>query len=127
EARANRRVLRRRTGRPRDADARSKIQIAVDVVLVLVTHAIAEREIRPVTPIILREPAKIELTDGRSRVAGVYRELSSAAALEANLCAAQALRDALLGNLIGLNTCQSFGIREIASAGEYPGAAEIIR
>src|SRR5439155_15491067 len=43
-----------------------------------------------------------------------------------NLCTGQVVRDALFGNLIGLNTCQSFRIRQVASAGEYPGAAEII-
>src|SRR3954465_11308047 len=99
-------MLRRRPRRPGDAHPRRKIQVAADIVLVLVTQTIAERHVRPVTPVILCEAAKIELADGRQGVAAIDRELSGAAALQANRSASQVISDTLFSNLKCLDTRQ---------------------
>jgi hypothetical protein len=72
--------------------------------LILVTQTGANRKIGPEFPIVLRKTAKIKLLNRGFRVARGNRELSRAAAQEANLRAGESLLQTLLRYLIGLNT-----------------------
>src|SRR5581483_1412337 len=73
-----------RTGRPGKADARRKIELAVNVRLVLVPQAVAQHKVRPDAPVVLSVEANISLRNLGRRIAGIDAELRSAATQPTN-------------------------------------------
>src|SRR6185295_2499439 len=67
-------------GRPRKTEPRRKVESAVDVLLVLVTQARAQREVGTNFPIVLHVAAKVPLAHLRFRITGRQTKLSRAAA-----------------------------------------------
>ena len=120
-------MLRRRSGRPRNPNPRREIQVAADVVLVLISQSVTYCQVRPISPIVLSEPAEIELTDIRFWISGRDLKLRGAPAQQADLRGGQSGRQALLGDLKRPDAGQTLRIRKRSGARECPTAAEVVR
>src|SRR6185369_13587079 len=124
-------------GRPRKADARSKVEVAVDIALVLVTHSQTEREVWPDLPVVLEITAKVPLADSAFRISGRQAKLARATTEKPNLRAAQALSEENLCATITLDAGDDLGVAERlivrvqdwtkAATEERISAAEILR
>ncbi len=110
---------------PREPDTRSKIQIAVDVFLVLVPQTKTQSEIRSQLPVVLNVAAKIPLTHLRLRVAGRQEKLRCATAKQPDLIAAQSLLEENHCPAITLDTCK-FSKWTNAAAKKPVSAAEVL-
>ena len=89
-------------GRPRNSDARCKVQLAVRVRLRLVAQTITERQVWSDAPIILNKHAVICLTDIGERISGVESERRCATAGRTNLRRRESLLLKLQRQLITL-------------------------
>src|SRR6185369_10420232 len=92
-AAANDCLCLRSAGRPRKAHTRSKVQVAVDIALVLVTHSQTQREVWPDLPVVLEVTAKVPLADSAFRISGRQSKLARATAEQPNLRGTQSLRE----------------------------------
>src|SRR6185369_5120213 len=125
------------TRRPRKANARSKVQIAIDVALILVTQTKTQRKVWTHLPVVLHVTADVPLADSRLRITGRQTKLARPAAECANLKSAQPLPEENLrapetfDTRDGLRACDLLIIRiELwtkTAAEERVGAAEVLR
>src|SRR6185503_7893982 len=76
---------------PRERDARREVQVAADIRLCFITQAVAERETRMYSPVILEKSTDVPLLDPRRRIAAGQRELRRLPAERSNLGRTQSL------------------------------------
>src|SRR5882724_244528 len=124
EATANDRfrlALSARPGCPGKTETRSKVQIAFDVVLILVAQAKIQRQVRSHLPVVLNKSAKIELANLRFGIPCGEGELRGASAHRPYLFRRQSLLLQQQSALIALDTGRS------ETAGEGPRATKVLR
>src|SRR6185503_9020325 len=92
------------TGQPRKPNAWSKVQIAVDVTLVLVTQTKTQREVWTHFPVVLKITADVPLPDFRLRITGRQTKLARTAAECSNRETAQPLLQENLRAPVTLDT-----------------------
>ena len=102
--------------RPGEPEARREIQVAAQVILILIAQPPAEGEVRSDSPVVLKEYSEVNSSHADTRITPVYGELSCAPAEFSHLAGRETLTLEQHCSAIAFDAVEAYRIRQPSGA-----------